>query len=55
MSDVAALFTWVNMRFLLQGLGLTLFISALAIACSVAVSYTHLREARWTPRRKRGC
>ena len=37
MSDVAALFTWVNMRFLLQGLGLTLFISALAIACSVVL------------------
>ena len=37
MSDVAALFTWVNMRFLLQGLGLPLFISALAIACSVVL------------------
>ena len=38
MSDIAALFTWVNMRFLLQGLGMTLLISALAIP----VSYTHL-------------
>ena len=26
MSDIAALFTWVNMRFLLQGLGMTLLI-----------------------------
>lgn len=37
MSDVAALFTGTNIRFLLEGLGLTLIISALAIACSVAL------------------
>ena len=37
MSDIAALFTWVNMRFLLQGLGMTLLISALAILCSVVL------------------
>ncbi|NGM17367.1 amino acid ABC transporter permease [Xiamenia xianingshaonis] len=35
MADVAALFTWQNAVFLLQGLGMTLFISALSIACSV--------------------
>ncbi len=37
MSDIAALFTWVNIRFLLQGLGMTLLISALAIVCSVVL------------------
>ena len=37
MSDIAALFPWVNLRFLLQGLGMTLLISALAILCSVAL------------------
>ena len=37
MSDIAALFTWVNIRFLLQGLGMTLLISALAILCSVVL------------------
>ena len=35
MSDIAALLTWTNIRFLLEGLGLTLVISA-------PVSYTHL-------------
>lgn len=35
MQDVLALFTWQNLWFLLQGLGLTLFISALAIALSI--------------------
>lgn len=37
MGDVAALFTWVNLRFLLQGLALTIGISALAIACSIVL------------------
>lgn len=37
MSEVVSLLTWVNLRFLLQGLGLTLAISALAIACSVVL------------------
>ena len=37
MSDIAALLTWTNIRFLLEGLGLTLVISALAIACSVVL------------------
>lgn len=37
MNEVAELFTWVNIRFLLQGLGMTLLISALAIACSIAL------------------
>ena len=37
MSEIAALFTWVNIRFLLQGLGMTLLISALAILCSVVL------------------
>ena len=37
MSGVAELFTWVNMRFLLQGLGMTLLISALSIACSIVL------------------
>ena len=32
---MADLFNWVNMRFLLQGLGMTLAISAIAILCSV--------------------
>lgn len=32
---MAELFTWVNMRFLLQGLGMTLMISAIAILCSI--------------------
>ena len=31
MSDIAALFTWVNMRFLLQGLGMTLLLSLIHI------------------------
>lgn len=35
MQDILALFTWQNLWFLLQGLGLTLFISALAIVLSV--------------------
>lgn len=35
MSDIMALLTWTNLRFLLEGLGLTLVISALSIACSV--------------------
>lgn len=35
MQEVMALFTWQNLWFLAQGLGLTLFISALAIAFSV--------------------
>ena len=30
MSDIAALLTWTNIRFLLEGLGLTLVISARA-------------------------
>ena len=38
MSGVAELFTWVNMRFLLQGLGMTLLISALSIACSIVLA-----------------
>jgi len=37
MSDIIALLTWTNLRFLLEGLGLTLVISALSIACSVAL------------------
>ena len=37
MSEITALFTWVNIRFLLQGLGMTLLISALAILCSVVL------------------
>ena len=37
MSDIAALLTWTNIRFLLEGLGLTLIISALAIACSIVL------------------
>lgn len=37
MNEILALFTWMNFRFLLQGLGLTLFISALAILCSVVL------------------
>ncbi|MEG1825625.1 MAG: amino acid ABC transporter permease [Gordonibacter sp.] len=34
---MADLFTWVNMQFLLQGLGMTLAISAVAILCSVVL------------------
>ena len=34
---MAELFTWVNMRFLLQGLGMTLAISAVSILCSIAL------------------
>lgn len=34
---MAGLFTWVNMQFLLQGLGMTLAISAVAILCSVVL------------------
>ena len=37
MSDIAALLTWTNIRFLLEGLGLTLIISALAIACFIVL------------------
>ena len=37
MSDIIALLTWTNLRFLLEGLGLTLVISALSIACSVVL------------------
>ena len=37
MSDIMALLTWTNLRFLLEGLGLTLVISALSIACSVVL------------------
>ena len=37
MSAIAALLTWTNIRFLLEGLGLTLIISALAIACSIVL------------------
>ena len=37
MSDILALLTGPNLRFLLEGLGLTLVISALSIACSVAL------------------
>ena len=37
MSDIIALLTGTNLRFLLEGLGLTLVISALSIACSVAL------------------
>lgn len=37
MSDILALFTWANLRFLVEGLGLTLVISALSIACSVVL------------------
>lgn len=34
---MGGLFTWVNMQFLLQGLGMTLAISAVAILCSVVL------------------
>ena len=34
---MAELFTWVNMRFLLQGLGMTLAISAVSILCSIVL------------------
>ena len=34
---MAELFTWINFRFLLQGLGMTLLISAISIACSVVL------------------
>lgn len=34
---MAELFTWINMRFLLQGLGMTLLISAIAILCSIVL------------------
>ena len=37
MQDVLALFTWQNLWFLLQGLGLTLLISALAIVFSIVI------------------
>ncbi|MCI2241803.1 amino acid ABC transporter permease [Adlercreutzia faecimuris] len=37
MSDVMALLTWTNIRFLLEGLGLTLVIAALSIACSAVL------------------
>ncbi len=37
MSDVMALLSWTNLRFLLEGLGLTLIISVLSIACSVVL------------------
>lgn len=37
MNGILELFTWVNIRFLLQGLGMTLFISALAIVCSIVL------------------
>ena len=37
MSDIIALLTWTNLQFLLEGLGLTLVISALSIACSVVL------------------
>lgn len=36
-GGVFALFTWVNARFLLEGLALTLVISALAVTCSAAL------------------
>lgn len=36
-GSVMALFTWVNLRFLLEGLGLTLLISVVAIHCSVVL------------------
>ncbi|MGI6104648.1 MAG: amino acid ABC transporter permease [Raoultibacter sp.] len=32
---MAELFTWINLQFLLQGLGMTLLISAAAILCSI--------------------
>ncbi|MEG0323987.1 MAG: amino acid ABC transporter permease [Raoultibacter sp.] len=32
---MAELFTWINMRFLLQGLGMTIALSAVAIVCSI--------------------
>lgn len=34
---MGGLFTWVNMQFLLQGLGMTLMISAVAILCSIVL------------------
>ncbi|MEF9924975.1 MAG: amino acid ABC transporter permease [Raoultibacter sp.] len=34
---MAELFTWINFRFLLQGLGMTLFISAISIVCSIVL------------------
>ena len=53
MSDILALLTWTNLRFLLEGLGLTLVISALSILCSVALGAvisilrgSHLRAVR---------
>ena len=42
---MAALFTWVNMRFLLQGLGMTLLISALAILLLGGARHRHLGHA----------
>lgn len=53
MGDVAALFTWTNISFLLQGLGLTLVISALAIACSVVLGtvISVMRTSRAAPLR----
>lgn len=53
MNEVAALFTWVNMWFLLQGLGMTLLISVLSIFCSIvlgvvisALRTSHLKVLR---------
>ena len=53
MSDILALLTWTNLRFLLEGLGLTLVISALSILCSVVLGAvisilrgSHLRAVR---------
>ncbi|MEG0070836.1 MAG: amino acid ABC transporter permease [Raoultibacter sp.] len=34
---MAELFTWINFRFLLQGLGMTLLISAISIVCSIVL------------------
>lgn len=34
---MGGLFSWVNMQFLLQGLGMTLMVSAVAILCSVVL------------------
>ena len=56
MSDIAALLTWTNIRFLLEGLGLTLIISALAIACSIVLGaiISIMRLSRYTAARESG-
>lgn len=43
------LFTWVNIQFLIQGLGLTIVISAIAIVCSIVLGaiISVLRTSGW--------